>query len=324
MTEHSAELPPVARQLDEGLYCIDAGYIEPWFACVYLLGCAGEYALIETGTSYSLPNVLAVLRCCGIEDSQLRYIIPTHIHLDHAGGAGVCMRTFPRAELIVHPRGARHLVDPGRLIESSVGVYGEARFRELYGEIEPVEEARIRTPEDGEVLALGNSQLELRFTRGHANHHFCVWEPRRRAWFTGDMFGICYPWLRFPTGDLVFPSTTPTQFDPVEYAASLRLLDSYGPQCMYLTHSGQLDYSSELLAGLQDQLTQSCTLARQYTGDLPGLAAALEQSLLAAAARLGYVGDAVELRRTLAIDTELNAKGLEIWAQRDAPTGISR
>jgi glyoxylase-like metal-dependent hydrolase (beta-lactamase superfamily II) len=148
---------------------------------------------------------------------QVRYVIPTHVHLDHAGGAGSMMAAFPNAELLIHPRGARHMIDPERLIASAMEVYGEPKFRHLYGEILPIDPQRVVEMEDGESVNLGGRLLEFRHTRGHANHHFCVWDKTSRGWFSGDMFGISYPWCRFPRGDYVFPATTPTQFDPEDF-----------------------------------------------------------------------------------------------------------
>ncbi len=234
-------LSDTAWQLHETLYCIDAGYIQPWFACFYLLGSEDEYALIETGTSHSFANLETLMAGLGIGAGQVRYVIPTHVHLDHAGGAGRCMAAFPEARLVIHPRGERHMVDPEKLVASTIEVYGRQRFSALYGEILPVAQDRVSVPGNGESLPLGNRRLACHYTPGHADHHFCLWDERDSAWFTGDMFGVSYPWLRFPGGALVIPSTTPTQFRPADYAASLDLLASQEPRRMYLTHSGALD-----------------------------------------------------------------------------------
>jgi len=193
------------ERIADDLYCIDALYTAPRVACCYLVGSDGEYALIETGTARSVPNILATLDTLGIRREQLRYIIPTHVHLDHAGGAGQLMELFTEATLLIHPRGARHLIDPERLVASSIGVYGEERFRELYDRIIPVPEARLRTLEDGESFSIGSRDLLVRHTRGHAEHHFCLFDERSRGWFTGDMFGISYPSLRFGGAGLRTP-----------------------------------------------------------------------------------------------------------------------
>jgi len=143
------------RRLPGGISCIDAAYVAPGVACFYLVEGAGEYALVETGTAHSLPNLLTTLTDLGIARDQLRYVVPTHVHLDHAGAAGLYLREFPRAELLVHPRGARHLIDPGKLVASAIGVYGEESFRDLYGEIVPAPAERVRTLADGERFEVG-------------------------------------------------------------------------------------------------------------------------------------------------------------------------
>ena len=129
--------------LAHGIYCIDALYVKPRVASIYLLQEADEVAIIETGTYYSVANVLATLSELGIANSQVRYVIPTHVHLDHAGGASEMMKQFDQASLIIHPRGAPHMIDPQKLIAGTIGVYGEEKFNRLYGSIEPIPEARV-------------------------------------------------------------------------------------------------------------------------------------------------------------------------------------
>ena len=160
-------------ELDYGITCIDAEYVQPGIACFYLLEEAGEFAVIETGTSLSVPRLLDYLDAQGVGLGQIRYVIPTHVHLDHAGGASAMMAAFPEASLLIHSRGARHMAQPERLVASAKTVYGEDAFRSLYGDISPVAQARIREMADGDCFNLGSRVLECRHTRGHANHHMC-------------------------------------------------------------------------------------------------------------------------------------------------------
>lgn len=306
------------EQLGFGITCIDANYIRPGMACFYLMEQDGECAIIETGTSHSVVNLEQVMAAKGLAPEQVRYVIPTHVHLDHAGGAGAMMAAFPNAQLLIHPRGARHMADPGRLIVSSQQVYGEERFRELYGEILPIAEGRIRAMEDGESINLGERQLEIRHTRGHADHHFCVWDEMSKGWFSGDMFGISYPWFRFPAGDFLIPTTTPTQFNPEAYLASLELLGSYHPQRIYLTHYGELAYTKELADVLARQVASYCDLAPPHTGDKAGLERALSDYSLSLLQEFDSSAAEVELRKLLAFDMDLNAQGLQVWLQRMA------
>ena len=136
------------ESLARDIVCIDALYVKPQVASIYLLRDGDEAAIIETGTRRSLPNVLETLAALDISPAQIRYVIPTHVHLDHAGGAGSMMREFDQASLIIHPRGARHMIDPQRLIDGTVGVYGREQFERLYGDIEPIDEQRVIVAED--------------------------------------------------------------------------------------------------------------------------------------------------------------------------------
>lgn len=302
--------------LDHGITCIDAGYIRPGLACFYLLEQDGEFAVLETGTSHSFAALGQLLARRGIEPAQVRYIIPTHVHLDHAGGAGTMMAALPDAQLLIHPRGARHMIDPQRLVASALSVYGEQTFRELYGEITPVAGGRIREIDDGECIDLGGRRLEFRHTGGHANHHFCIWDDVSSGWFSGDMFGISYPWLRFAGDDFLLPSTTPTQFDPDAYRASLRILADYCPQRMYLTHYGELQYSAEKSALLEQQVEAYCELAALHAGDAGKLQESLYDYSLDLLQQAGAGVAQSQLREWLAFDLQLNAQGLHYWQQK--------
>lgn len=299
--------------LGDGITCLDANYVEPGIACFYLVEDEGRYAVIETGTSRSVPLLLDYLDSSGVAREQVRYVIPTHVHLDHAGGAGAMIAAFPEATLLVHPRGARHMAQPERLVQSAMVVYGERAFHALYGEITPVEESRIREMADGERVALGERQFEFRHTRGHANHHMCVWDERSRGWFSGDMFGVSYAWFRFSRGDFVLPSTTPTQFDPQAYHASLDLLAEYSPRAMYLTHFGELPYTAAASDLLKAQVQRFCELADALGDDADRLTEALGDYARELLQGFSPETDEQTLRRWAAVDVPLNAQGLLHW-----------
>ena len=305
------------RDLDHGITCLDAGYVDAGIACFYLLGRDNEFAVIETGTSHSLQTLQECLASKGIVEQQVRYVIPTHVHLDHAGGAGAMMAAFPEATLLVHPRGARHLIDPARLAASSKTVYGEQAFKRMYGEITPVPESRVRALEDGETVRLGESTLEFRHTRGHADHHFCIWDEGSGGWFTGDMFGISYGFLRLAEGNFVFPATTPTQFDPALFRESVELLASYSPQWMYLTHYGELAFTRGASELLLEQVETYAKLAPDFAGNHQAMKAALLDYTLSKLARFLPGGEKPEaFAEQLAWDMELNAQGLQVWLQK--------
>ncbi len=307
---------PVYQSLGFGITCIDAAYIKEGLACLYLVEAGDQCALVETGTCHSLPGVQAVLRQRGIAPEQVRYVIPTHAHLDHAGGAGAMMQCFPEAQLLIHPRGARHMIDPERLVEGATAVYGEAMFLELYGQIRAVDAARVREMDDGESVSLAGRRLVFRHTRGHADHHFCVWDETSRGWFSGDMFGVSYPWCRLPGGDFVLPSTTPSQFNPGAFLDSLRLLDSYNPQRIFMTHYGELSYSADKAVQLGEQVEAYCRIAREYRKDAVKLQEQIAHYSIERLLHLDRDGDTEAWRSDLAFDMQLNAQGLEVWLQR--------
>ena len=182
------------EQLDHGIFCLETGYHRPGTACCYLLVDHGEAAFIETGTARSVPLLLEALAQAGLTREQVRYVIPTHVHLDHAGGAGALLQHLPAATLLVHPRGARHLIDPTRLIEGAQQVYGAARFAELYGQIVAAPAERVCEALDHSSWPLGNRHLLIRDTPGHARHHFCIWDEASRGWFSvGYYYGWAWP-----------------------------------------------------------------------------------------------------------------------------------
>ena len=309
---------PAVQRLGHDIQCLDADYMAPGLACFYLIRGGDEYAVIETGTAYSLGRLQECLREEGIDAARLRYVVPTHAHLDHAGGAGAIMAAFPEATLLAHPSAARHLIDPSRLVASSIEVYGERAFARLYGEIRPIPAERVLTLEDRQQFELGGRVLEARHTRGHANHHLCLWDAASRGWFTGDMFGVCYPEFRLPDGPFVMPSTTPTQFDPEAFIESLDLLASYGPRRLYLTHFGELGWEQKARELLQQQVMHYPELARQVGTDVEALSEALVEYTWAQLAARVPDDQRPSIAERIAADMGLNAQGLSIWLRRQA------
>lgn len=304
--------------LGYGITCIDAAYVSAGMACFYLMEEGGECAVLETGTSHSADVLWQLLRERNIALEQVRYVIPTHVHLDHAGGAGAIMAALPNAQLLVHPRGARHMADPERLVSAAKAVYGDELFHTLYGEVQPIAADRIRQMPDGEKVSLAGRQLEFRHTRGHAEHHFCIWDELSQGWFSGDMFGVSYPWCRFAQADFLLPSTTPSQFDPEAYLVSLELLGSYSPQRMYLTHFGELAYSAEKSQLLARQIETYCEFAAADSSDAVLLQQRLSDYTLELLNEFDARGDEVTIRRHIDFDMQLNAQGLQMWRQRCA------
>src|SRR5690606_20245617 len=136
--------------------------------------------------------VMEALQARGLAAEDVAYVCVTHVHLDHAGGAGALMHRLPCARLVVHPRGARHMADPSRLVASARAVYGEVEFARIYGDIRAVDAARIVEAPDGLVLELNSRPLRFLDTPGHARHHYCIFDEVSRSFFTGDTFGLSY------------------------------------------------------------------------------------------------------------------------------------
>ena len=305
----------------DGITAIDVDYVRPRLAASHLVVDGGRAAFVDTGTTRSVPNLLAALAARGLEPGQVDWVLTTHVHLDHAGGAGELMRHLPQARCVVHPRGARHLVDPAKLVAGSIAVYGEARYHELYGDIVPIPENRILVPDDGERIALGGRTLELIHTPGHALHHYCIVDPGTRRIFPGDNFGISYRDFDVNGREFIMPTTTPVHFDPEAMIASVDRLMAYSPVAMYLTHFGEVRDLQRLAAELKERVRAFVTLARQHAGD-EGRTAALQAGMFSLLCGWldahGYRGDLAERHRLLDDDVELNVQGLEVWLDRAA------
>ena len=217
---------------------IDAEYLgHQGFAATYLLQQGDRAAFVETANAAAVPHMLRALADAGLKPEQVDYVIITHVHLDHAGGAAALMQACPNATLLAHPNAAKHAIDPSKLVASAKGVYGEERFAEMYGTIDPIPAERVRVMADDEVLDWNGRSLRFLHTRGHANHHFCIHDPASGGVFTGDAFGLVYPVLQ-SEGLFALPSTSPTDFDAAAAKASLDRIVATGSDTAYLTHFG--------------------------------------------------------------------------------------
>lgn len=303
----------VYQALEHGIYCVDALYVKPDVASIYLLREADEVAIIETGTCHSMANVLATLAQLGIDASQVRYVIPTHVHLDHAGGAGAMMQAFEQASLVIHPRGARHMIDPQKLVEATVAVYGEALFERLYGQIVPVAEERVIVAEDLDRCSLGSRELLFIDTPGHARHHFCIYDETSNGVFTGDTFGVSYAAMKPLTRGLL-PSCPPTQFDPAALHESIRRVMSFAPDRLYLTHYGEFQNPAAQLPSFNRWIDEYVDLCNQVEPADQAADKALETVLMQTVLDGIEAGDAQDrIAELIQIDIRLNAQGLGYW-----------
>ncbi|MBA4176910.1 MAG: MBL fold metallo-hydrolase [Leptothrix sp. (in: Bacteria)] len=309
------------QALADGVYAIDTGFQRERFDAAFLLVQEGRAAFIDTGTQHAVPRLLAALRALDLDVGAVDWIIPTHVHLDHAGGVGGLLSHLPHARVMVHPRGARHLLDPARLWASASAVYGDAEMLQSYSHVVPVPAARLDTSHDGLTIELAGRPLRLADTRGHARHHHCVWDERTRGWFTGDTFGLSYREFDTAAGAWIMPTTTPVQFEPEHLQATVLRLLATEPDCMYLTHFGRVGDVPRLGARLLALLSQMVDLARSLR-HAPGRHRALIDGQFEIFSRSlsdhGCALPPAEIRRLLAMDLELNAQGMATWLDRHA------
>lgn len=307
---------------EHGIYAIDAGYVRPLLAAIHLIVENGRAAIVDTGNNASLDGVLDALDELGLGVDAIDYVILTHIHLDHAGGAGAMMRAFPGARLVVHPRGARHMIEPARLLAGAAAVYGAAEVRRLYGEVLPVDPARVVEATHGHSLDLAGRQLLCLDTPGHARHHLCIVDRKSGNVFTGDTLGLSYRELDTNGRQFIFPTTTPVQFDPVAMHASLDLLLSYQPPAAFLTHFSRVDDLPQKVSDLHRliDLHLAVAMREQHTGEErhARIRAGLAHLLLDEAASFGCVLPPADILEIYASDLELNAQGLGVWLDHQA------
>lgn len=311
----------VYQPLAHGITRIDTAMVRDELAACYLMEDDGECAIIETGTHHTVPIILDLLEQKGIDRRQVKYVIPTHVHLDHAGGVGGLMQALPAATLLIHPRGARHMIDPSKLKAGATAVYGEAAFAEMYGDIIPVPESRVTVMHDGDQVTLGQRRLTFHDTPGHARHHFCVQDSASNGIFTGDTFGLAYPSLVTERGPFILPTTTPVQFDPPALKASIRKLLALKPERMFLTHYGLLEAPARpgerLLAMVDDYVLLAEQAEEGGDDDLMGrLEPALRDYLFAQAREHGVNLSDAALDDALGFDIHLNSQGLVVWLQQ--------
>lgn len=319
MTDSAATTLPVRYQeLGHGIRCIDTQLQRGGLASCYLLVEKDQAAFIDCGTGNSVPVLLEVLRRAGLQPEQVSYVIPTHVHLDHAGGAGRLMQHCVNASLVVHPRGARHMINPEKLQQGALAVYGEAAFGRLFGSLEPIAEQRVIEATDGFELDLGGRVLQFLDTPGHARHHVCVHDARSSGIFTGDTFGASYPELNNGRARFIFPPTTPIQFDPDAWLASIERLLALQPERVYLTHFGMHDEPEALGRQLRERILDYAEIARELMAAdnrEEKIGQALMQSSINYLLDQQCGLDDQVIRELLAMDMQLNAQGLDYWLQ---------
>ncbi len=238
------------EELDGGLFLIDLGFQgRKEVVAAYLLVSDDELILIETGPGSTIENLRRAMRRIGFTFQDLTRVLVTHIHLDHAGAAGLLARENPGLTVHVHPFGAPHLIDPTKLINSATRIYGD-QMGPLWGEFAPIPEQQVIAFEDEEVMRVAGRDLQVFFTPGHAWHHVAFWDPAIGTLFTGDVGGV-----RMPNHTYVCAPTPPPDLDPGAWASSVARMESLGAKRLCLTHFGPVHDPGYHLSRVMPEVT---------------------------------------------------------------------
>ena len=309
------------------IIAVDCNYVEEAFAASYLMvheGPSGRRGFfVECNTNYAIPYLMDAALLEGLTPDQIDGLVITHVHLDHAGGAGLFLREFPNAKLYAHPRAARHAIDPTKLVASATQVYGEAFMQKLYGTILPCAAERVVILEDRAEIDWSQAGVKLKthHLRGHANHHLVVIEPSTKTLFSGDAFGVSYPVVNEKRGIVALPSTSPTDFDGPAALASVEWIRDQDLVQVGLTHYGFLRGAEIQVAALQliDYLKYSIELMNRIKTESLNEVQAFE--CIQAWVIQYFTGKGIQLDsddlKLLNLDLRVNAQGLVYAAHRE-------
>jgi len=321
LTGHRAQ----TTELNDGIVAIDTEYARPLQDASHLIIEGGRAAFVDTGTNYSVPLLIDALHQRDLDVADIDFVFLTHIHLDHAGGAGLLMQALPNARCVVHPRGALHVADPARLIAGAEAVYGVEQTREMYGDIQPIDQDRLVVAGDAQWFDLNGRKMQALYTEGHALHHYCLNDPVSRGVFTGDSFGISYRELDTAAGAFIFPTSTPTHFDPDAAHVSVDRIMACRPKQLYLTHYSRVRglgrLAKDMHAGI-DAYSEMALANRDADDQYAAILSSMSEYLKAGARDHGFQGDDETLQSILEIDIVLNTKGLMSWLQRLKKKGM--
>ena len=311
----------ITHRYDRGIYAIDAEYLMPLFDAVHLIVHEGRAAFVDCGTAHSVPAMLAALDELGVKRDQVDWLLLTHVHLDHAGGAGQLMRELPNAKAVVHPRGAPHMVDPRKLIEASIAVYGRELYDQLYGELLPIEQSRVVSTAESQRFALGGREFEILHTPGHALHHQTFFDHGSQSVFTGDTLGLSYRVFDVDGRAFAIPTTSPSQFDPVQLVDSIRRILARRPEAAFLTHYARIDDLERIGSDLLRMIEAHVATALSHESEpaetaRPAIRAALKEIFVRELRQFGSTADDETIEHWLGGDLDLNTDGLLAWLAR--------
>jgi glyoxylase-like metal-dependent hydrolase (beta-lactamase superfamily II) len=313
----SASLPRLTRFAD-GITAVDTEYVRPQMDASHVVVSGPRAAIVDTGPNTAVPLILAALAELGVAPEAVDYLFLTHVHLDHAGGAGALMRALPNATALVHPRGAPHMIDPAKLIAGTRAVYGDALYSKLYGEILPIAPERLKIVQDGARFDLAGRTFECVHTPGHALHHMAIVDHGSSGIFTGDTFGVSYREFDTARGPWIMPTTTPTQFDPGQLKASIIRLMQFRPRKLYLTHYSEVGECARLASDMVDAIDEFVRVARASGGDPGRMRFELHRMAHEGLREHGCRMSDAQIDAILDKDVELNVAGLAVWLKREA------
>jgi glyoxylase-like metal-dependent hydrolase (beta-lactamase superfamily II) len=310
---------PIYHQLEFDITCIDTEHMRKDFVAAYLIEDNGRAAFVDTGCYLSVPTLLATLDAKNIKRENVDYILLTHIHLDHAGGAGELIKYLPNATVYVHEYGAAHLIDPSKLRAGVIGVYGELFFKQFLGDLIPTPEDKVIIAKDGNTITLGNRVLKFIDTPGHARHHVCIWDEKSQGLFSGDTLGVSYREFDTNQGELIFPPTTPIQFDPKTWKDTIKHLMGFKPKYAYLTHFNRIEYtqqSADMLIQHIDGFVEIANTLKNQPNRHKAIKESLLNYLLGIATKHGVVLDETQQIKLFKGDLEICAQGLGVWLDK--------
>jgi hydroxyacylglutathione hydrolase len=289
----------------------------PRLSVVYIVVDHGRAAVIDTANNASVPHILTALAHLEIEPEAVDWVIQTHLHFDHAGGAGSLMCALPCARLVVHPRAVRQVVAPTLMWDKTAAHSSAAQTFRLFGRAVPVDENRIVPSSDGMELPLGGRVLRVLNAPGHVWHHIVVWDELAQAFFAGDAFGLSRHELDVGNRSFVLPASSPVQFDPEVMLSTVGRMLAYEPQAMYLAHYGKITRVERAGGDLCRLLHAQMAVARAARGEGSArhveIFAGLEQLLREERARQQWALDDKASLNLLRVALNDCAQGLGVW-----------